>query len=76
MARRQTEGLSKRDVLLCLKRFIAREVFNALKEDLLQNWDLTVRGPSQQVSAHRFASNIGISVIVDIAMLIPMTEQV
>jgi transposase len=37
MARRQAEGLSKRDVLRCLKRFIAREVFNALKEDLLQN---------------------------------------
>jgi transposase len=37
MARRQAEGLSKRDVLRCLKRFIAREVFNALKEDLFQN---------------------------------------
>jgi transposase len=37
MARRQAEGLSERDVLRCLKRFIAREVFNALKEDLLRN---------------------------------------
>jgi transposase len=37
MARRQAEGLSKRDVVRCLKRFIAREVFNALREDLLQN---------------------------------------
>lgn len=37
MARRQSEGLSKRDPLRCLKRFIAREVFNALKQGLLQN---------------------------------------
>jgi transposase len=35
MERRRTEGLSKKDVLRCLKRFIAREVYNALKEDLL-----------------------------------------
>jgi hypothetical protein len=37
MERRRTEGLSKRDVLRCLKRFIAREVFTALKQDLLQS---------------------------------------
>ena len=30
MERRRAEGLSKRDVVRCLKRFIAREVFNAL----------------------------------------------
>ena len=35
MERRRAEGLSKRDVIRCLKRFIAREVFNALKLDLL-----------------------------------------
>ena len=35
MERRRAEGLSKRDVVRCLKRFIAREVFNALKQDLL-----------------------------------------
>jgi len=34
--RRRGEGLPKRDVLRCLKRFIAREVFNALKKYLLQ----------------------------------------
>jgi transposase len=34
--RRRADGLSKRDVLRCLKRFIAREVFNALKLDLLE----------------------------------------
>lgn len=32
--RRLAEGLSKRDVLRCLKRFIAREVFNDLRHDL------------------------------------------
>ena len=35
MERRRAEGLSKRDVIRCLKRFIAREAFNALKQDLL-----------------------------------------
>jgi len=34
MQRRLAEGLSKKDVLRCLKRFIAREVFHALKTDL------------------------------------------
>jgi transposase len=37
MARRRADGLSKMDVLRCLKRFIAREVYNALKLDLLEN---------------------------------------
>ncbi len=32
--RRTAEGLSKKDVIRCLKRFIAREVYNALKLDL------------------------------------------
>lgn len=32
--RRTTEGLSKKDILRCLKRYIAREVFNDLKHDL------------------------------------------
>jgi len=34
MTRRRTEGLSKKDVLRCLKRFIAREAFHDLKTDL------------------------------------------
>lgn len=34
MQRRLAEGLSKKDILRCLKRFIAREVFNDLKTDL------------------------------------------
>jgi transposase len=32
--RRTTEGLSKREILRCLKRYIAREVFNALPQGL------------------------------------------
>jgi len=34
LARRTTEGLSKRDVIRCLKRYLIREVFKALKTDL------------------------------------------
>jgi transposase len=30
VARRTTEGLSKRDIIRCLKRYVAREVFHAL----------------------------------------------
>ena len=30
MARRSAEGLSKREIMRCLKRYVAREVFNAL----------------------------------------------
>lgn len=33
-ARRAAEGLSKKDILRCLKRFIAREVFHDLITDL------------------------------------------
>ena len=40
MARRQAEGLSKKDVLRCLKRFIAREVFHDLVIDLGQKGGL------------------------------------
>ena len=36
MARRQAEGLSKKDVVRCLKRFIAREVYHDLVTDLGQ----------------------------------------
>ena len=35
MVRRRAEGLFRMDVVRCLKRFIAREVYNALKLDLL-----------------------------------------
>lgn len=36
MSRRLAEGLSKKDILRCLKRYIAREVYNDLKTDLLR----------------------------------------
>jgi transposase len=32
--RRETEGLSKKDIIRCLKRYVARETYNALKTDL------------------------------------------
>jgi hypothetical protein len=35
--RRTTEGLSKREILRCLKRYIAREVFRALPRAALDN---------------------------------------
>ena len=31
LARRTTEGLSKREIIRCLKRYVAREVFAALQ---------------------------------------------
>ncbi len=34
VARRTAEGLSKKDAIRCLKRFISWEVYNALKHDL------------------------------------------
>jgi transposase len=35
MDRRRAEGPSKKDVIRCLKRFVAREVFRDLTKDLL-----------------------------------------
>lgn len=31
VVRRTAEGKSKRDIIRCLKRYIAREIYNALK---------------------------------------------
>ena len=42
-ARRTAEGLSKREIIGCLKRYIAREVYAALRDDLRSlgiPWDL------------------------------------
>lgn len=33
LTRRRSEGLSKKDVVRCLKRFIVREVYNDLRTD-------------------------------------------
>ena len=32
--RRTAEGLSKREILRCLKRYIAREIFHTIRADL------------------------------------------
>ena len=32
--RRTTEGLSKREIIRCLKRYIARQVYHSLRRDL------------------------------------------
>lgn len=32
--RRSTEGLSKKDIIRCLKRYIAREVYQTIRADL------------------------------------------
>ena len=34
VARRTEEGLSKREIMRCLKRYIARETFHAIRQDL------------------------------------------
>jgi hypothetical protein len=33
-ARRTTEGLSKKDIIRCLKRYIAREIYYTIRADL------------------------------------------
>ena len=33
VTRRTAQGLSKKDIIRCLKRFVAREIFNALLGD-------------------------------------------
>ena len=33
VARRTGQGLSKKDIIRCLKRFVAREIYNALIDD-------------------------------------------
>jgi hypothetical protein len=33
VARRTTQGLSKKDIIRCLKRFVAREIYHALLDD-------------------------------------------
>lgn len=34
LARRTADGLSKKDIMRCLKRYIAREIYHALRADL------------------------------------------
>ena len=35
--RRTAEGLSKREIIRCIKRYIAREVFTVLRSSVLDN---------------------------------------
>lgn len=36
LARRTAQGLSKKDIIRCLKRYVAREIYTALRADLAQ----------------------------------------
>jgi hypothetical protein len=49
------------DAVRCLKRFVAREVYNSLKLDLLQNRHLTFIGPSikETLSSERIRASRG-----------------
>ena len=40
VTRRSTEGLSKKDIIRCLRRFVAREVYSALTTDHQAHADL------------------------------------
>ncbi len=33
VVRRTTQGLTKKDIIRCLKRFVAREIYNGLIKD-------------------------------------------
>jgi len=39
MAKRLSEGKTKKEVIRCLKRYIAREIFNALPRERLTGAD-------------------------------------
>ena len=39
--RRTAQGLSKKDIIRCLKRFVAREIFHSLVEDHRSRASLT-----------------------------------
>jgi transposase len=45
--RRTREGKSQREIMRCLKRYIAREVYNTLRADLADLADLAPRPPRQ-----------------------------
>jgi transposase len=51
VARRTAEGLSKREIVRCLKRYVAREVYRALLADLAQ----PTSDPSSRAAAGRRA---------------------
>jgi hypothetical protein len=45
MARRTTEGKSKREIIRCLKRYVAREVYAALRS--MQLSDVAIAGQAR-----------------------------
>ena len=58
-ARRTTEGKTKKETMRCLKRYIAREAFNALRADLADLGDLEPARPSHAIAITCGASFIG-----------------
>jgi hypothetical protein len=57
--RRTAEGLSKRDIIRCLKRYIARELYHSLRADLTSL--LPPTPPRPAITITRGADPIGIS---------------
>ena len=55
MRRRTKEGMSKAEVIRCLKRYVAREVFSALRTSALPNHGLTSIGASRAPRTHEYA---------------------
>jgi transposase len=58
--RRTAEGLSKPEIIRCLKRYIARELFHTLRADLAA-LDLSAPSAQQAVTINRGAGPIGIT---------------
>jgi len=56
--RRAREGKSQREIMRCLKRYIAREVYNTLRADLA---DLTPRPPRHTTTILCGSPSIGIT---------------
>jgi len=59
-ARRKTEGLNRREILRCLKRYIARETYRALRADLANLHTTRPPTPRHVVAIHCGAGPIGI----------------
>jgi hypothetical protein len=59
-AKREAEGLSRREILRCLKRYIARETYQSLRTDL-EGLEQPPRRPPRPVTINCGAGLIGIS---------------
>lgn len=62
VAKRTLEGKSKRDILRCLKRYIARELYHALlnPQPLLQTDDLALRRIAHGITQRDAAQQLGV----------------